>query len=76
MKKEILKASRAILGISQEELAAKIGVSRVTYTKIENGSRAITREESTALSAVLGPTIQLILTGLKSANKQERNASR
>ena len=47
-----LPVLRARLGISQEELATKIGVSRQTYNTIENGKKEMTWTTFMALVAV------------------------
>ena len=47
-----LPVLRARLGISQEELAAKIGISRQTYNTIENGEKEMSWTTFLALVAV------------------------
>lgn len=39
MLREILKQQRMKKGLTQQEIAAMVGISRVHYTQIENNSR-------------------------------------
>ncbi len=39
MKRLILESKRANLGLSQEQVALALGISRPFYTQIENGTR-------------------------------------
>ena len=44
-----IKRLRIQLGLSQEELAVKSGISRVTISKLENGSQAITTSKTLSM---------------------------
>lgn len=46
---EKIKNLRLKLGLSQEELAVKSGISRVTISKLENGSQNITTNKTLAM---------------------------
>ena len=46
---EILRDIRNKLGITQEEIASMIGISRSFYALIENGKRRITPEVALAI---------------------------
>lgn len=58
-----LKTIRKKHGINQEFLAKKIGVSRPTYTQIENGSRRMLVEEAQKLAQIFGLSLDDFLNG-------------
>jgi plasmid maintenance system antidote protein VapI/uncharacterized phage-associated protein len=49
------------IGISQEELAKRLGIDRVTMSNIENGRRRITPEETAKLSKIFNITSDILL---------------
>ncbi len=57
MKNLRLKAARASLDLSQEELANKVGVSRQTISAIEKGDYNPTINLCVAICRVLGRTL-------------------
>ena len=57
MKNLKLKAARASLDLSQEELAGKVGVSRQTISAIEKGDYNPTIKLCVAICRVLGRTL-------------------
>lgn len=54
---QFIKERRLARDLTQEYLAAKLGVSRPTYRKIENGSRELTLSEAERLAEELGMTL-------------------
>lgn len=61
MLKDNLLMLRNIHGLSQEELAAKIGVSRQAYAKWENGSTVPDIEKCSRLARLYGTTVDSLL---------------
>ena len=57
MKNLKLKAARALLDMSQQELADKVGVSRQTINAIEKGDYNPTINLCIAICKVLGKTL-------------------
>ncbi len=57
MKKLKLKAARAALDLSQQEMADKVGVSRQTINAIEKGDYNPTINLCIAICKVLGKTL-------------------
>ena len=57
MKNLKLKAARAALDLSQQELADKVGVSRQTINAIEKGDYNPTIELCRSICKVLGKTL-------------------
>ena len=51
---ERIKDMRRRLHLSQEYVAKQLGVSRSTFTQMENGNRKILAEELSKLSALFG----------------------
>jgi len=56
-----IKEIREGLGLSQEDLANRIGIKRVTLSQIENGHRKICTEELIKLSRIFNITTDLLL---------------
>ena len=52
---EIIKDEIAARGLTQKELALKMGVSYSVFNEILNGKRPVTTEYALMLEAVLGP---------------------
>jgi len=65
-----ISAIRKDLGMTQQELADKIGLSRPSLVKIENSQRAISLDEGNAISKVLGISLETLL-----AEEKEEAAS-
>lgn len=49
---EVISSLRKQIGITQEELGNKVGLSRVTIAKVENSQRALSLEEAVNISKV------------------------
>ncbi|HPL98749.1 MAG TPA: helix-turn-helix transcriptional regulator [Bacillota bacterium] len=58
---EKISKLRKEAGLTQAQLAEKIGISRPSLVKIENSQRAISLEEGDAISRVLGISIYSLL---------------
>jgi HTH-type transcriptional regulator/antitoxin HipB len=56
---EILRARRKARGVSQQELATKLGISQSRLSALEAGTSALTLERLITLANVLG--LQLVL---------------
>ena len=56
-----IKSLRERLGLSQESLATKIGISRVAISQIENDKREISAEEIVKLSKVFNMPTDILL---------------
>ena len=63
MKNLRLKAARAALDLSQQELAERIGVSRQTINAIENNKYDPTLTLAFHLAGVLGTTVDELFLG-------------
>lgn len=62
---KIIKNSRLERGLSQADLAEKIGISRTTYINFEQGKSELNLSEIIKLSDTLGLTLEEIKSGLK-----------
>ncbi len=58
---EKIKDLRTSKGLSQEKLAEALGISRVSFSQIENGERKITVEEISKLSELFNITCDILL---------------
>jgi len=58
-----VKKIRLAKGVTQQALAEKIGLSTVTYVKLENAAHNITTKNLKKLSRIFGVTTDLILFG-------------
>ncbi|MFM0059833.1 helix-turn-helix transcriptional regulator [Paraburkholderia phytofirmans] len=58
-----LREAREYVGLSQEDVAAVLGVKRTAVTHIEAGSRKVEAVELDKLSQLYGKTVQFFLTG-------------
>lgn len=66
-----LKEARDYVGLSQEEVASVLGISRPAVGNIEAGIRKVEAIELDKLSALYGQTVSFLLTGeLKSDEKR------
>ncbi|RJQ31044.1 helix-turn-helix domain-containing protein [Candidatus Parcubacteria bacterium] len=59
----VIRAARTKRGISQSDVAEKIGISRPSYIAIEQGKRDITLKEFEKLSSFLGVSLQELEKG-------------
>lgn len=60
---ERIKALRTELHLSQNYVAKYLGVSRSTYSQMENGNRKVIAEELAQLSVLFGVTADGLLYG-------------
>ncbi len=60
MKSLELKAARVRCGISQQEMAKKLGISTAAYSYKENGKYPFTLEEVPAVAKILGLTMEQV----------------
>ena len=58
-----LKEIRSAKGVSQEEMAEKMGIAHITYVKLENAGHNITTKNLKKISEILNVTTDLILFG-------------
>ncbi|MHB1734903.1 MAG: helix-turn-helix domain-containing protein [Ferrimicrobium acidiphilum] len=58
-----LREAREYAGLSQEEVASALGISRPAVTNIENGARKVEAVELDKLSSLYGQAVQYLLTG-------------
>ena len=58
-----IKKLRTERGLSQEQIAKAIGVSRPTYTAIESGKQELSLEEAKKLSALFGISVDELSSG-------------
>jgi transcriptional regulator with XRE-family HTH domain len=56
-----IKKLREEIGISQQNLAGKLGILRPTISQIENGERKVTAEELIRLSKILNTSVQYLM---------------
>ncbi|MGX5834054.1 LexA family protein [Aeromonas piscicola] len=68
--RERIKARRTILGLTQEKLAAKVGVTRVAVSHWERGEADPNGRYLNDLAAALGVTVDWLLTGSGDGPKQ------
>ncbi|MEK7176266.1 MAG: helix-turn-helix domain-containing protein [Patescibacteria group bacterium] len=67
---QFIKALRKERGLSQLELAKKLGMSRPSYIAVEQGKRELTLSEAENLSAILGVSLKEMESGI-SANYEK-----
>jgi DNA-binding XRE family transcriptional regulator len=60
-----LRETREYLGLSQEEVAAVLGLSRPAITNMESGSRKVEAVELDQLAKLYGTTVAFLLHGDK-----------
>ncbi|WP_322038393.1 helix-turn-helix domain-containing protein [Burkholderia cenocepacia] len=58
-----LREAREYVGMSQEDVATALGISRPAVTNIEAGTRKVEAVELDKLSQLYGKTVQFFLTG-------------
>lgn len=63
-----LKEAREYLGLTQEDVAKLMGVSRVIITNIEAGIRKVSAEELSKFSKIYGWTMEELMEGEKAEN--------
>lgn len=68
-----LREARDYVGLSQEDVANVLGVSRPAVTNIEAGTRKVEAVELEKLSSLYGRTVQFLLSG-ETQNDESRIA--
>ena len=58
-----LKKAREYLGLTQEDVAKLLGVSRVIITNIESGTRKVSADELEKLSKIYGRSMDELMNG-------------
>ncbi len=58
-----MREAREYVGLSQEEVAAALGVSRPAVSNMESGTRKVEALELDRLSALYGRTVDFLLSG-------------
>lgn len=66
---ERLRLAREYVGLTQEEVAGALGISRPAVTKIESGDRKVESTELNVLSRLYRRTMEYLLTGKEPAPK-------
>lgn len=69
---EKISMLRKEAGLTQAQMAEKIGISRPSLVKIENSQRVISLEEGDVISKVLGISLDSLLT--EGNNKSEEKS--
>ncbi|WP_220340799.1 helix-turn-helix domain-containing protein [Lysobacter soli] len=64
---ERLRQSREYVGLSQEEVASALGISRPAVTHIESGNRKVEATELSILARLYRRTLEYLLTGREPA---------
>lgn len=67
-----LREAREYLGISQDEVASVLGISRPAVTNIESGSRKVEAVELDELARLYGRPVSYFLEGEQQRAQQER----
>ncbi|KAF1703087.1 transcriptional regulator [Pseudoxanthomonas suwonensis] len=65
---ERLRLAREYVGLTQEEVAAALGVSRPAVTKMEAGARKVQSTELSALARLYRRSMEYLLTGIEPAS--------
>lgn len=68
---ERIKELRTQLHLSQEYVANYLGLSRSTYTQMENGKRKVLADEVAKLSALFGVSTDSLLNDTKGMTREE-----
>lgn len=60
---ERLREAREYLGLSQDDVATKLGLTRPAISNIENGSRKVSATELDAFARLYGKTLDYLVSG-------------
>ena len=71
---ELLRKLRLEAGLTQEDLAGKIGLTRSAYTMIENGDRTPSLRTAKALADTLGVTVDQLIADSEETGAAAINA--
>ncbi|UNP30067.1 helix-turn-helix domain-containing protein [Lysobacter gummosus] len=66
---ERLRLAREYVGLTQEDVAGALGISRPAVTKIESGARKVESTELSILARLYRRTMEYLLTGKEPAPK-------
>jgi transcriptional regulator with XRE-family HTH domain len=66
---ERLRLAREYVGLSQDEVAGALGISRPAVTKIEAGDRKVQSTELSVMARLYRRTMEYLLTGKDAAPK-------
>lgn len=66
-----LREAREYIGLSQDDVASVLGVSRPAVTNIESGARKVEALELSKLASIYGTTVEYLLTGQKTVAVEE-----
>jgi transcriptional regulator with XRE-family HTH domain len=66
-----LRQAREYVGLSQDDVASVLGVSRPAITLIEAGGRKVEAIELNKLATLFGTTVEYLLTGQKSVTVED-----
>jgi transcriptional regulator with XRE-family HTH domain len=71
-----IRKRRQELGISQQELSERVGVSRPTISELENGTRtSMSTDTAKALARALGVSIDYLVGTWEEEDEDEETAS-
>ena len=70
-----VRKQRQLIGLTQQELADRIGVSTSFVGHVERGTRKASLETLVALSNALGVGVDYLLAGSLEGNSDEENSS-
>lgn len=70
-----VRKQRQLIGLTQQELAERIGVSTSFVGHVERGTRKASLETLVALSNALGVGVDYLLAGSLQSNPDEENPS-
>lgn len=65
-----IRKAREYIGLSQDDVASVLGISRPAVTLIEAGERKVEAIELRKLAALFGTTVDMLLDGEKSAAEE------
>jgi transcriptional regulator with XRE-family HTH domain len=65
-----IRKARDYVGLSQDDVASVLGISRPAVTLIEAGERKVEAIELRKLAALFGTTVDSLLNGEKSASEE------
>jgi transcriptional regulator with XRE-family HTH domain len=69
---ERIKRRRAELGLTQDELAQKAGISKSFLSDLENGKRSIGAETLLDLGRAMNVSLDFLMTGEESKDRAEK----
>jgi len=70
-----LRAKREELGLRQEDMAQKLGISKSYYCMLENGERRLSLELARKCARILGTTLDAVFLSPEVHETRTREAS-